>query len=124
MPMTLQVIIAVALSIIAIYFLVLTALTIVAYLKIRALQRYVNSVVRDRLDQSLEHLKNISERVEEVADSTAGKVEDLTGILPELRDKLEELIDLLDLVQEKLRSPLLNIVSAVKIFSDKVHRWM
>jgi len=121
--MTVQVIIAVAVSIIAIYYLVLTALAVSAYLKYRSLEQYVRGLVRDKLDSSLDHLKNISERVEEVADNTAGKVEDLTGILPELRDKMQELIDLLDLVQEKLRSPLLNIVSAVKIFSDKMNRW-
>ena len=79
---------------------------------------------RDKLDASLDHLKNISERVEHLADNTADKVEDLTGILPELRDKMQELIDLLDLVQEKLRNPLLNIVSAVKVLSDKMHRWL
>lgn len=123
MSTTVQVIIAVAVSIIAIYYLVLTALAVTAYLKFRALQSYVRNVVRDKLETSLDHLKNISERVEQVADNTADKVEDLTGILPELRDKMQELIDLLDLVQEKLRNPLLNIVSAVKVFSDKMHRW-
>jgi hypothetical protein len=123
MSMTIQVIIAVAVSIIAIYYLVLTALAVSAYLKYRSLERYVRGLVRDKLDASLDHLKSISERVEEVADNTAEKVEDFTGILPELRDKMQELIDLLDLVQEKLRSPLLNIVSAVKVFSDKMHRW-
>lgn len=124
MSNTVQVVIAVAVSIIAVYYLVLTALAIAAYLKYRALQRYIQSVVRERLDRSMEQIIRIGERVEEVADNTAEKFEDLTGVLPELRDKLLELIDLLDLVQEKLRSPLLNIVSAVKILSDKVHRWM
>ncbi len=124
MSTTVQVVIAVAVSIIAIYYLVLTALAVTAYLKYRSLERYVRGLVRDKLDASLDHLKNISERVEEVADNTAEKVEDLTGILPELHDKLQELINLLDLVQEKLKSPLLNIVSAIKVFSDKMHRWM
>ncbi len=124
MSTTVQVVIAVAVSIIAIYYLLLTALAVTAYFKFRALERYVRSVVRDKLDTSLDHLTSISERMEEVADNTAEKVENLTGILPELRDKMQELIDLLDLVQEKLRNPLLNIVSAFKVFSDKMNRWM
>lgn len=124
MSNTVQVVIAVAVSIIAVYYIVLTVVAIAAYLKYRTLLRYVQTVVRERLDRSLEQIIRIGERVEEVADNTAEKFEDLTGVLPELRDKLQELIDLLDLVQEKLRSPLLNIVSAVKILSDKVHRWM
>ncbi|MFC1544572.1 hypothetical protein ACFL4X_00250 [Gemmatimonadota bacterium] len=123
MSNTVLVVIAVAVSIIAIYYLVLTTLAVMAYIKYRAVQRYIQTVVREKLDRSMEQIIHIGERLEEVADNTAEKFEDLTGILPEFRDKLQELIDLLDLVQEKLRSPLLNIVSAVKILSEKVHRW-
>ena len=123
MSMTLQVIIAVSLAIIALYFLLLTVFTVLAYLRIRALKRYIEGVVREKLEVSLEHLISICQRAESLTHDTAGKVEELTAVMPEMREKLQELIDLLDLVQNKLRNPLLNIVSALKVFSDRIGRW-
>ena len=123
MSTTFQVIIAVSLAIIAIYFLLLTVLTVLAFLKLRAFQAYMQKLLKDKIDNSLEHLKNITVSLEELTSSTAGKINELTDVIPELRDKLKEIIDLLDLVQEKLRSPLLNFVSAIKVFSEKVNRW-
>jgi len=123
MSMTIQVIIAISLAVIALYFLLLTVITVLAYFKIRALKRYIEGVVRDKLEITLEHVTRISERMVSLTDDTAGKVEELTEVVPELRDKIQELIDLLDLVQSKLRNPLLNIVSVLKVFSEKIGRW-
>ena len=123
MSTTFQVIIAVSLAIIAIYFLLLTVLTVLAFLKLRAFQAYMQKLLKDKIDNSLEHLKNITVSLEELTSSTAGKINELTDVIPELRDKLKEIIDLLDLVQEKLRNPLLNFVSAIKVFSEKMNRW-
>lgn len=123
MSIALQVIIAVSLAIIAVYFLLLTVLTIIAFLKLRAFQAYIQKLLRDKVDTSLEHLKNITVSLEGLTSSTAGKINELTDVIPELRDKLKEIIDLLDLVQEKLRSPLLNFVSAVKVLSERLNRW-
>ena len=123
MSTTLQVIIAVSVAIIAFYFLLLTTLTIIAFLKLRAFQAYMQKLLKDKIDISLEHLKNITVSLEGLTSSTAGKINELTDVIPELRDKLKEIIDLLDLVQEKLRNPLLNFVSAIKVFSEKMNRW-
>jgi len=124
MSTTLQIIIAVSLVIIAIYFLLLTALTVIAYLKLRVFQRYLEKILKERLEIALEHLQNITVSLEDLSTSTTRKVEDLTEVIPEIREKMEELVDLLDLVQEKLRNPLLNLVSALKVFSQKVTRWL
>src|SRR3989339_269210 len=122
MSTTFQVIIAVSVAIIAFYFLLLTTLTIIAFLKLRAFQAYMQKLLKDKIDISLEHLKNITVSLEGLTSSTAGKINELTDVIPELRDKLKEIIDLLDLVQEKLRNPLLNFVSAIKVFSEKMNR--
>ena len=124
MSTTLQIIIAVSLVIIAIYFLLLTVLTVIAYLKLRVFQRYLEKILKERLEIALEHLQNITVGLEDLSTSTTRKVEDLTEVIPEIREKMEELVDLLDLVQEKLRNPLLNLVSALKVFSQKVTRWL
>ena len=124
MSTTLQVIIAVSLVIIAVYFILLTVLSVIAYLKVRAFQRYMEKILREKLEIAFEHLQNITASLEDLSISTTRKVEDLTGVIPEIRDKIQELIDLLDLVQEKIRSPLFNLVSALKIFSQKVNRWI
>ena len=124
MSTTLQIIIAVSLVIIAVYFLLLTVLTVMAYLKVRAFQRYLEKILKDRLEIAFEHLQNITVSLEDLSTSTTRKVEDLTDIIPEIREKLEELVDLLDLVQEKVRSPLFNLISALKVFSQKVNRWL
>ena len=124
MSTTLQIIIAVSLVIIAVYFLLLTVLTVMAYLKVRAFQRYLEKILKDRLEIAFEHLQNITVSLEDLSTSTTRKVEDLTDIIPEIREKLEELVDLLDLVQEKVRSPLFNLISALKVFSQKVSRWL
>jgi signal transduction histidine kinase len=124
MSTTLQIIIAVSLVIIAIYFLLLTVLTVIAYLKLRVFQRYLEKILKERLEIALEHLQNITVSLEDLSTSTTRKVEDLTEVIPEIREKMEELVDLLDLVQEKLRNPLLNLVSALKVFSQKVTRWL
>ena len=124
MSTTLQIIIAVSLVIIAVYFLLLTVLTIMAYLKVRAFQRYLEKILKERLEIAFEHLQNITVGLEDLSTSTTRKVEDLTDVIPEIREKLEELVDLLDLVQEKVRSPLFNLISALKVFSQKVSRWL
>ena len=124
MSTTLQIIIAVSLVIIAVYFLLLTVLTVLAYLKVRAFQRYLEGTMKERLEIAFEHLQNITVSLEDLSTSTTRKVEDLTDIIPDIRDKLEELVDLLDLVQEKVRSPLFNLISALKVFSQKVSRWL
>ena len=124
MSTTLQVIIAVSLSIIAIYFLLLTVLTVIAYLKLRAFQKYLEKALKEKLEVAFDHLQNITVSLEDLSTSTTRKVEDLTDVIPEIREKLEELVNLLDLVQEKLRNPLLNLVSALKVFSQKVNRWL
>lgn len=124
MSTTLQIIIAVSLVIIAIYFLLLTVLTVIAYLKLRVFQRYLEKILKERLEIALEHLQNITVSLEDLSTSTSRKVEDLTEVIPEIREKMEELVDLLDFVQEKLRNPLLNLVSALKVFSQKVTRWL
>ena len=124
MSTTLQIIIAVSLVIIAVYFLLLTVLTVMAYLKVRVFQKYLEKILKERLETAFEHLQNITVSLEDLSSSTTRKVEDLTDILPELREKLEELVDLLDLVQEKVRSPLFNLISALKVFSQKVSRWL
>ena len=99
-------------------------MTVIAYLKVRAFQRYMEKILREKLEIAFEHLQNITASLEDLSISTTRKVEDLTGVIPEIRDKIQELIDLLDLVQEKIRSPLFNLVSALKIFSQKVNRWI
>jgi len=124
MSTTLQIIIAVSLVIIAIYFLLLTVLTVIAYLKLRVFQRYLDKILKERLEIAMGHLQNITVSLEDISASTARKVEDLTDVIPEIREKMEELVDLLDLVQEKLRNPLLNLVSALKVFSQRVNRWL
>jgi len=124
MSTTLQIILTVSLAIIAIYFIVLTTLTVIAYLRVRGFLRFLENAFKGKIEVCLEHLENITVSLEEVSTTTIHKVDDLTEVIPELKDKLQELVDLLDLVQEKLRSPLLNIVSALKIFSQKVNRWL
>jgi len=124
MSTTLQVIISVSLVIIAVYFILLTVLSVIAYLKVRAFQRYMENILKEKLEIAFEHLQNITASLEDLSTSTTRKVEDLTGVIPEIRDKIQELIDLIDLVQEKMRSPLFNLVSALKIFSQKVNRWL
>ena len=121
---TVQIIIAVSLAIIAIYFLLLTVLTVIAYLKLRAFQKYLEKTMKDKLEVAFEHIQNITVSLEDLSTSTTRKVEDLTDVIPEIREKLEELVSLLDLVQNKLRNPLLNLVSALKVFSQKVNRWL
>lgn len=124
MSTTVQIIIAVSLAIIAIYFLLLSVLTFIAYLKLRTFQRYVEKNLKEKLEIALERFQNITVSLEDLSTSTTRKVEDLTGVIPEIQEKMEELVDLLDLVQDKLRSPLLNLVSALKVFSQKVSRWL
>jgi uncharacterized protein YoxC len=124
MSMTIQIIIAVSLAVIALYFLTLTVLTLRAYFKLRTFLRYMEKELKVKIDVALEHLKNISGHMEDLTASTKRKVEDLTEILPELRDKLQELVNLFELVQEKLKNPLFNLIAALKVFSEKVNRWI
>jgi len=124
MSETIQTVIAVSVAIIAIYFLLLSVLTVLAYLKLRSLRRYVEKLIKEKLETTLEHIENISRRLEDVSDSTSRKVEDLTDIIPELHEKLQEILELLALIQDKIRNPVLNLVAALKVFSDKVTRWI
>ena len=89
MSTTLQIIIAVSLVIIAIYFLLLTVLTVIAYLKLRVFQRYLEKILKERLEIALEHLQNITVSLEDLSTSTTRKVEDLTEVIPEIREKME-----------------------------------
>ena len=122
MVFSIQVIIAVSLSIIALYFLVLTVISVLVYLKIRLLQRYLSTTVREKLELSLEHLQGIGARLESLSEDTSNKIEDFTELIPETRDKLQELIDLLDLFQSRIRGPLLNMAAVIKVIGEKFSR--
>ncbi|MEA2062878.1 MAG: hypothetical protein U9P14_04195 [Gemmatimonadota bacterium] len=112
-----------SLAIIALYFLVLTFITIFAYLKVRRSLKYLQDLSRDKIEPALDVLQSSVRKLEEVTDSTTQKVEDFTDIIPETRAKLEELVDLLDMVQSKMRNPLLNSIAAFKAISDKLSKW-
>ncbi|HUU27480.1 MAG TPA: hypothetical protein VM123_06680 [archaeon] len=124
MSLTIQIVIAVSLAVIALYFLVLTILTVLAYLKLRAFQKYLEKGFKEKVEVALEHLQHISRHLEDLSESTTRKVEDLTDIIPEFREKLQDLVDLLDLAQNKMRNPLLNLIAAFRVFSEKVTRWI
>ena len=48
MSETIQTVIAVSVAIIAIYFLLLSVLTVLAYLKLRSLRRYVEKLIKEK----------------------------------------------------------------------------
>jgi uncharacterized protein YoxC len=123
MSMTIQIICAVSLMIIAIYFLALTVITIMAYLRIRKTINYLRELSASRLEPALDVLQSTTINLQELAENTTQKVEDFTDIIPETREKLEELIGLLDYVQSKMKDPLLNIVSAFRVLGDKMRKW-
>ena len=123
MSTTIQIICAVSLMIIALYFLVLTVLSIMAYLRIRKTIKYLQDVSREKLEPALDVVQSASNNLQELAENTTRKVDDFTDIIPETRQKLEELIDLLEYVQNKMKNPLLNIVAAVRLLGDKVSKW-
>jgi len=123
MSMTIQIICAVSLALIALYFLVLTALSIWIYLRIRNTIKYLRDLTTSKLEPALDVLQSASKNVQDLAESTSRKVDDFTDIIPETREKLEELIDLLDYVQDKMKNPLLNIVAAVRVLGDKMSKW-
>ena len=122
MAVSVQIIIAVSLSIIAIYYLALTFLAVLTYLKIKALQRYFTTTVKEKLELSLDHLQNASARFETLSDDTSSKIEDFSQLIPETKDKLQELIDLLDLFQTRVRGPLLNLAAVIKVIGEKINR--
>lgn len=123
MSMTIQIICAVSLALIALYFLVLTTLSIWTYLRIRNTIKYLRDLTTSKLEPALDVLQSASKNVQDLAESTSRKVDDFTDIIPETREKLEELIDLLDYVQNKMKNPLLNIVAAVRVLGDKMSKW-
>ena len=123
MSMTIQIICAVSLALIALYFLVLTALSIWIYLRIRNTIKYLRDLTTGKLEPALDVLQSASKNVQDLAESTSRKVDDFTDIIPETREKLEELIDLLDYVQDKMKNPLLNIIAAVRVLGDKMSKW-
>jgi uncharacterized protein YoxC len=123
MSMTIQIICALSLALIALYFLVLTALSIWFYLRIRNTIKYLQDLTTSKLEPALDVLQSATKNVQDLAESTSQKVDDFTDIIPETRKKLEELIDLLDYVQDKMKNPLLNIVAAVRILGDKMGKW-
>lgn len=123
MSMTIQIICAVSLMIIAIYFLALTVITIMAYLRIRKTINYLRELSASRLEPALDVLQSATSNLQELAENTTRKVDDFTDIIPETREKLEELIGLLDYVQSKMKDPLLNIVAAFKVLGDKMRKW-
>mgnify|MGYP001350350458 CR=1 FL=1 len=122
MSFPVQIIIAVSLSVIAFYFLVLTVISVLVYFKLRRLERYFSATVKGNLEMTLGHLQNIAVRLESLTDDTSSKIEDFSQLIPETRDRLQELIDLLDLFQSKIRGPLLNIASIIKVIGDKFSR--
>ena len=122
MSFPVQIIIAVSLSVIAFYFLVLTVISVLVYFKLRRLERYFSATVKGNLEMTLGHLQNIAVRLENLTDDTSSKIEDFSQLIPETRDRLQELIDLLDLFQSKIRGPLLNIASIIKVIGDKFSR--
>ena len=122
MLVSVQIIVAVSLAVIALYFLFMTVISVLLYLKLRRLQAYFATTVREKLEVSLGHLQNIGARLEDLADDTSSKIEDFSQLIPETRDRLQELIDLLDLFQSKIRGPLLNIASIIKVIGDKFSR--
>jgi len=122
MSFPVQIIIAVSLAVIAFYFLVLTVISVLVYLKIRCLQNYFSSTVKGNVELTLGHLQNIATRLESLTDDTSNKIEDFSQLIPETRDRLQELIDLLDLFQSRIRGPLLNIASIIKVIGDKFNR--
>ncbi|MBN2289218.1 MAG: hypothetical protein JXQ83_07780 [Candidatus Glassbacteria bacterium] len=123
MSTTIQIICAVSLVVIALYFLVLTVLAIMAYLRIRKTIQYLREICASKLEPALDVLGSATRNLQELAESTSRKVDDFTEIIPETREKLEELIDLLDYVQDKMKNPLLNIVAAFKVLGDKFSKW-
>jgi len=123
MSMPIQIICAVSLAIIAIYFLVLTIISIMAYLRVRKTIQYLRDISSSKIEPALDVLQNASRNLQDLADNTTRKVEDFTDIIPETRQKLEELVDLLDYAQNKMKNPLLNIVAAVKALGDKMGKW-
>ena len=123
MSTTIQIICAVSLMIIALYFLVLTVVSIMAYLRIRKVIKYLQDLSSEKLEPALDVVQSASRNLQDLAENTTRKVDDFTDIIPETRQKLEELIDLLDYVQNKMKNPLLNIVAAVRLLGDKMSKW-
>lgn len=123
MELSIQIIIAVSLAIIALYCLVRTVLSLLVYRKILLLQKYLTTTVRENLDISLEHLRNIAARLDSLSEDTSRKIEDFSDLIPETRDKLQELIDLLDLFQSRIRGPLLNMAAIIKVIGEKFNRF-
>ena len=76
-----------------------------------------------KLEPALDVLQSTTSNLQELAENTTRKVDDFTDIIPETREKLEELIGLLDYVQSKMKDPLINIVAAFKILGDKMKKW-
>ncbi len=122
MLVSVQIIVAVSLAVIALYFLFMTVISVLLYLKLRRLQAYFATTVREKLEVSLGHLQNIGARLEDLADDTSSKIEDFSQLIPETRDKLQELIDLLDIFQSRIRGPLLNLAAFFKVIGDKFSR--
>ncbi len=123
MSTTIQIICAVSLMIIALYFLVLTVVSIMAYFRIRKVIKYLQDLSSEKLEPALDVVQSASKNLQDLAENTSRKVDDFTDIIPETREKLEELIDLLDYVQNKMKNPLLNIVAAVRLIGDKMSKW-
>lgn len=122
MSFPVQIIIAVSLSVIAFYFLVLTVISVLVYLKLRRLERYFSTTVKGNLEQTLGSLQDIAARLVSLTDDTSSKIEDFSQLIPETRDRLQELIDLLDIFRSRIRGPLLNIASIIKVIGDKFSR--
>jgi len=122
MATSIQVIIAISLVIIALSFAVRTVLSIILFSKFQHLQVYLSTTVREKLELTLGHLQNISARFESLSEDTGRKIEDFSELIPETKEKLEELIDLLDLFQSRIRGPLLNVAAIIKVIGEKFSR--
>ena len=124
MSLTIQIICAVSLAIIAIYYIVLTCFAFITYLKVRDALRYFQKISKEKLEPALDKLDDVTQAVKDTAESTQRKVDDFTDVITQAKEKVEDLLNLLDYINEKASSPLLNIVAALRVFSGRVSKWM
>jgi hypothetical protein len=122
MSMTVQIIIAVSLAIIALYFLILTVLSLYVFVRFLAIQKYFNTTLKVRLEAVLDQVQKIAVQFEDLSTVTRRKLEDFTELIPETKLKLEEIIALLDLFQSHLRGPLLKVAAVIKVIGEKINR--
>ena len=124
MSMTIQIICAVSLAIIATYYIFLFLLALISYLKIRDTLRYFKRMSKEKLEPALDKLNDATQAVKDTVENTQHKVDDFTDIITQAKEKVEELLNLLDYINEKVSSPALNIIAALRVLSSRVSKWM